>query len=102
MTNAEAFRIQLRTAGYDPLPLYGKAPPQYGKHGRKGLTRWQALQSVSTTDIAMWSKTWPDAVNTGVLTRTMPTLDGDLLDPEAVRACIDYVREHYEEYGHVL
>jgi hypothetical protein len=33
----------------------------------------------------MPSKTWPDALNTGVLTRTMPTLDLDILNEEAVR-----------------
>jgi Bifunctional DNA primase/polymerase, N-terminal len=102
MTDTQAFRCQLRAAGYDPLPLFGKAPPQYGKHGRKGLTRWQTLHEVSTDDITMWSRQWPDAVNTGVLTRTMPTLDGDLLEEEAARACIDFVRDRYEDRGYVL
>ena len=50
----------------------------------------------------MWSKTWPDAQNTGILTRTMPTLDLDILNEEAVRALEDHVREQYEEKGPIL
>jgi hypothetical protein len=38
MTDTRAFRHQLRNAGYCPIPLYGKAPPVYGKNNkRKGL-----------------------------------------------------------------
>ena len=47
-------------------------------------------------------KTWPDAQNTGILTRTMPTLDLDILNEEAARALEDHVREHYEESGPIL
>src|SRR5262249_6144045 len=52
--------------------------------------------------IVMWAKTWPDAVNTGVLTRSVPTLDLDILNEEAARACEDFARERYEEAGYVL
>jgi len=48
MTDAQALRQQLRDAGYLPIPLYGKAPPQYGKNNkRKGFTGWQKLESVT-------------------------------------------------------
>jgi len=103
MTDAQALRHQLRAAGYCPIPLYGKAPPQYGKNNqRKGLQRWQTLHEVTAEQIDMWSKTWPDAINTGVLCRNMPTLDLDLLHEEAARACEDRVREHFEERGYIL
>jgi hypothetical protein len=103
MTDAQALRHRLRENGYCPLPLYGKAPPQYGKNNnRKGLRQWQQLQDITAEMIDMWSKTWPDAVNTGCLTRLMPTLDVDILDAKAVHAVEDYVREHYEERGYIL
>ena len=50
----------------------------------------------------MWARTWPDAINTGILTRITPTLDADILDEDAARAIEDLVREHYEERGYVL
>jgi hypothetical protein len=100
MTDAQTQRHQLRNAGFIPLPLFGKEPPQYGKNNkRKGLTGWQKLENVTDEMIDMWSKTWPDAVNTGVLTRTMPTLDADILDEAAAKACQDFVRERY---GYIL
>jgi hypothetical protein len=106
MTDAQALqalRQQLCDAGYLPIPLYGKAPPQYGKNNpRKGLTGWEQLEEVTPEQIDMWSKTWPDATNTGALTRLMPALDLDILNEDAVRAIEDYVREQYEEHGHIL
>jgi hypothetical protein len=103
MTNEQARRHQLRAGGYIPLPLYGKEPPIYGKNNkRKGLGKWQQLHEVSAEMIDMWSKTWPDAHNTGVLTRTMPTLDADILLEQAVRAIEQHVREHFEERGYIL
>jgi hypothetical protein len=52
--------------------------------------------------IEMWAKTWPDAKNTGVLTRLTPALDLDILNEEAVRTIEDHVRERYEERGPIL
>src|SRR5262249_43946909 len=46
--------------------------------------------------------TWPDATNTGVLTFNMPTLDADILDEAAAKACEEFVRDRYEDAGHVL
>src|SRR5262249_24358559 len=68
-------RLQLLQAGYLPIPLYGKAPPQYGKNNpKKGFAGWQKIESITPEMLEMGTKTWPDASNTGVLTRTMPTL----------------------------
>jgi hypothetical protein len=103
MSDARPLRHQLRVAGYCPIPLYGKEPPVYGKNNkRKGLSRWQELHEVTSEQIDMWERTWPDARNTGALTRLMPTLDLDILDEDAVRAIENHVREHYEESGYVL
>ena len=106
MTNAQdaqARRHQLRNAGFCPIPLYGKEPPIYGTNNKtKGLKRWQELHDVNAEQIDLWTKIWPDAINTGCLCRFMPTLDLDILSEDAVRALVDHVREHYEESGHIL
>ena len=98
-----ALRVTLLRAGYAPIPLFGKVPPAYGKNNaRKGLGRWQTLGDVSDEQIEMWAQTWPDAINTGVLTRLTPALDLDLLNGDAAAAAEDYVRERFEEGGYVL
>jgi hypothetical protein len=103
LTAATALRLQLIQCGHIPVPLFGKEPPIYGKNTkRKGMTGWQKLDNVTPEMVEMWAKTWPGAVNTGALTRPMPTLDFDIENPEAVRDCIDYVRERYEDAGYIL
>jgi hypothetical protein len=57
---------------------------------------------VTAEQIDLWATTWPDAINTGLLTFHMPTLDLDILNEDAVRVIEDHVRKHYEESGHVL
>src|SRR4029077_12199005 len=82
-----ALRVTLLRAGYAPIPLFGKVPPAYGKNNaRKGLGRWQTLGDVSYDQIEMWARTWPDAINTGILTRAVPTLDADILNGDAAVA----------------
>ena len=92
MTNAQEVRLRLIEHGYTPVPLHGKVPP---------LQNWQRLENVSREQITMWAKTWSDARNTGALTRFMPTLDVDVLAPDAVRAVVEHVREKFEERGYV-
>src|SRR6516162_4098655 len=103
MTNAQALRHQLRAAGFCPIPLYGKEPPVFNakkkNNAHRGLSGWEQLTEVTPEQIDMWSKVWPDSENTGVLTFNMPTLDLDILNEEAARACEDYVREQFEERG---
>jgi hypothetical protein len=91
--NATERRLELVRAGFTPVPLHGKIPP---------LQSWQTLANVSSEQIDMWAKTWPDARNTGALTRSMPTLDLDILNEEAAHALEDYTRGRYEESGFVL
>jgi RecA-family ATPase len=103
MNDTSARRHQLRAAGFCPIPLFGKTPPAYGKNNkRKGLGGWQQLQNVTPEQIDLWERTWPDAINTGVLTRLMPTLDLDILNEDAVRTIENHVRERYEERGYLL
>jgi Bifunctional DNA primase/polymerase, N-terminal len=49
--------------------------------------------------VEMWGKTWPDATNTGVVTRNAPTLDIDIRNEEAARAAEGLVRASYEDSG---
>jgi hypothetical protein len=93
MTPSE-LRLQLRRNGYAPLPLIGKAPSV--------MKNWQAKTDTNAQEIALWASTWPDATNTGALTRLMPTLDLDIYNEEAVRAAEEIVHANHEEHGHVL
>jgi hypothetical protein len=98
-----ALRFRLLAAGFTPIPLYGKEPPIYGKNNkRKGFPGWQKLVNVTREMIEMWARTWPDAVNTGVLTRTMPTLDGDIAYEDGAVAIEGHIRELFEESGPIL
>jgi hypothetical protein len=106
MSDTSALRYQLRAAGFCPIPLYGKEPPIKNKKRQnnryRGLADWEQLTEVTREQIDMWSKVWPDALNTGALTRLMPTLDLDILNEDAVRTIESHVREHYEERGYLL
>src|SRR5262249_12297609 len=46
--------------------------------------------------------TWPDACNTGILTRLTPSLDADILNQDAAVAIEALVRERFEERGYIL
>jgi hypothetical protein len=92
MTPAE-LRLRLLRNGYAPLPLIGKAP---------NMKNWQAKADTNAGEIELWSSIWPDAKNTGALTRLMPTLDLDILNEEAARAAEEIVRTNHEEHGLVL
>jgi hypothetical protein len=86
----EAFRLQLRAGSFSPLPLNGKRPLMEG---------WARLGDVTEHEIRRWTRTRPAETNTGVLTRTSPAFDIDLLDPEAAEAVERLARERFEESG---
>jgi hypothetical protein len=88
-----ALRVTLLHGGYSPLPLIGKAP---------ALREWQKRIDTSEGDIQTWSKVYPNATNTGVLTRLVPTLDLDIVDEDAIRTIEELVRANHEEHGLVL
>jgi hypothetical protein len=96
-------RLALCANGYTPLPLYGKEPPIYGKNNkRQGLDKWQLLDNVTRGQLEMWDLSWPDACNTGILTRLTPSLDADILNQDAAVAIETLVRERFEERGYIL
>jgi hypothetical protein len=86
-------RLKLRSAGFNPLPLVGKAPV---------IEAWQKRLDVTDHEIEFWGRTHPAAENTGVLTRLTPTFDIDILDPDAAAAVERLVRERFEDKGDVL
>jgi hypothetical protein len=93
MTDPTTLRHQLLAAGYCPLPLRGKKAFQ---------DNWTKRTDPSSADIDNWALHYPDAPNTGLLTRLMPTLDIDITDPAAAETIEMLARERFEERGHVL
>jgi hypothetical protein len=77
MNSETALRQQLREAGYAPIPVNGKRPP---------LASWQTKARSNPQEISEWEQVFPNAKNTGLLTEHTPTLDIDILDPEAATA----------------
>ena len=69
-------RKRLLQAGYSPIPTEGKKPPIAG---------WQNLDA-GEGDIDSWFHQYPQALNTGVLTRTTPAVDIDIYDPDVAQA----------------
>jgi RecA-family ATPase len=93
MSTPSEQRLQLLRAGFNPLPLSGKLPV---------LREWQKRQDTSEGDIDIWAKVHASAVNTGILTRSVPCLDIDILNQDAAEAVEQLVRERFEEGGHIL
>jgi RecA-family ATPase len=69
-------RKRLRAAGYLPIPTIGKAPPKSG---------WQNT-TASDDEIEGWFHEYPDALNTGIITRTAPAVDIDVYDSDVADA----------------
>jgi AAA domain/Primase C terminal 2 (PriCT-2)/Bifunctional DNA primase/polymerase, N-terminal len=91
-TDLTALRLQLRKAGFHPLPLEGKAPHMAG---------WQQKFNVSGDEIRLWAKTYHLAQNTGVLAKDAPGCDIDITDDAAAYAVEVLAREHFEERGDI-
>jgi hypothetical protein len=92
LQRATQCRKHLLKAGYLPLPVNGKAPPMEG---------WQDIAATERI-INKWETEFADAINTGILTRTVPAIDIDLMHPEAAAAVEALAREHFEERGYIL
>jgi hypothetical protein len=88
-----ALRLRLRDAGFPPTPVVGKAPC---------TTAWQRLIDVKDADIAGWRLNFPNATNTGIITKYAPALDIDILKPDAVAAVVELVRRRFSERGRIL
>jgi len=96
-------RLKLTRNGYLPIPLYGKVPPVYGKNNnRGGLAGWEKLEEVNDEQIRMWEKTWPEAINTGGLTRRVPAIDIDILHAEAAQEVENFTHGWFGRRGKVL
>ncbi len=70
-SRATAYRRGLLASGYSPLPVTGKVPLIIG---------WQDMEATEDV-IAGWEDKYANATNTGILTRTTPAIDIDVLDP---------------------
>jgi Bifunctional DNA primase/polymerase, N-terminal len=92
LDRATKCRKRLLANGYLPLPVNGKAPPIKG---------WQDITATNKI-IDTWESKYRDATNTGILTRTAPTIDIDITHPDAAAAVETLAREHFEERGIVL
>ena len=76
LQHATQRRKHLLKAGYLPLPVNGKKPPMKG---------WEDIAATERI-INKWETEFVDAVSTGILTRTVPTIDIDIMHPEAATA----------------
>jgi hypothetical protein len=85
-------RLRLRHADFDPIATIGKATHIPG---------WSSKFDVNDEEIKFWPTAWPDHRNTGALTKRMPCIDIDVLDPDAAAAVETVVREHCEEHGDI-
>jgi hypothetical protein len=92
LQRATVVRKRLLKGGYSPLPVNGKEPP---------LAGWT---DIAATDriINKWETEFTDAVSTGILTRTVPAIDIDLMHPDAAAAVEVLAREFFEEHGYIL
>jgi hypothetical protein len=79
--------------GFTPIPVIGKVPP---------FPSWQKVANVSRAMLEAWSRSFPRATNTGILTKHTPTLDADILNEPAAIAIEDLVRERFKERGYIL
>jgi hypothetical protein len=85
-------RLQLRVAGFSPIPVEGKAPYMDG---------WQQKLDTSEAEIRLWPKVWHLAENTGILAKYSPGDDIDITDEDAADAVEHLAREHFEERGRI-
>jgi AAA domain/Bifunctional DNA primase/polymerase, N-terminal len=91
--NKTELRQALRHAGFSPIPVEGKIPAPKA---------WQQKVNCNAEEIASWSRFFPEAASTGILTRATPTIDIDILNPEAAEAIEALARERFEERGYFL
>ena len=78
-----AYRLKLWRAGFSPIPIVGKRPP---------MKEWDAKIDTNDGEIELWEKLYPFARSTGIFTKTMPTIDVDIIDPFAAEAVENLAR----------
>ena len=86
-------RVNLRAAGYSPIPAKGKSTNVAG---------WQKKTAASPDVIARWTNRYADHINTGLLAIHTLGLDVDIKNEAAAKAVEALVRERYGQRGKVL
>jgi len=79
-------RLNLRAAGFSPVPCEGKRPP---------MEKWPEQLNASEDEIRLWANAWHLAHNTGIIAKFTPGLDIDILDEDAAEAMEHLAREHF-------
>ena len=85
-------RKQILSAGYTPIPVNGKVPPE----------GWTEKTATTNSEIELWPDQYPRAGNTGLLTRQMPTLDIDIKNQKAAEAVEALIRKRFWQRGRIL
>ena len=93
MTDPTETRRALLAAGYSPIPVKGKRPT---------FDEWQKKLETNDAEIRLWDSMWPNATNTGILTKFTPAIDIDIMVPDAAAAVEELAREAFTEHGHIL
>jgi hypothetical protein len=84
--------LDLKAAGYSPIPLTGKIPVTAG---------WPTMDS-DKESIRTWPTRYPFARNTGVITRTAPAIDVDITNVEVAREVYYLAKDFFGEKGHLI
>jgi hypothetical protein len=63
---------------------------------------WTGKLAVSDEEIKSWGVTYPNATNTGLLTKHTPAFDTDIHIPHAADAVEKLVRDRFSEHGAIL
>ena len=92
-TDPADIRCALLAAGFSPIPLRGKKP---------AFDEWQKKFETNDAEIQLWGSMWPDATNTGILTKFTPAIDIDIMVPDAAAAIEELAREWFGEHGDIL
>jgi hypothetical protein len=87
-------RRAVRGKGYSPIPVEGKAPDM--------MKGWQKKHETNDSEIELWDRMWPNAINTGILTKFTPAIDIDIKALAAATAVEDLAREWFGELGDIL
>ncbi len=93
MTDPADIRRALLAAGFSPIPTRGKKP---------AFDEWQKNLETNDAEIQLWSSMWPDATNTGILTKFTPAIDIDIMVADAAAAIEELAREQFAEHGDIL
>ena len=87
-------RLKMRACGYSPIPLNGKAPQ---------IDSWPTLLDATDHQIRSWARARPAETNTGLLTRSNPAFDVDILsNADAAQAVADMIDEWLRDRGRIM